>query len=697
MSSPARSSEATGPPTRVLYLITNDISARFLRGQLGNLIEHGFEVAVGTSLSDPPAAFDERVAVHDIEFRREPHLRADAASLWATVRLMRTVRPEIVNASTPKAGLLGMVAAWCCRVPMRVYVVRGLRFETLTGARRRLFRWLERLATACATDVIYNSSSLLGVAERERAVRRGRGRVLGAGSGNGIDVARFDDLPSREAARAALGLETDARVVGFVGRLTRDKGVVDLVEAFRDADDGPTLLIVGDYEAGDPVPDDTRQRIESSADIVHVPWIEDTRPAYRAMDVLAFPSYREGLPNVPLEAQLCGVPVMGYAATGTVDAIEHLVGGLLVPVGDRDALRDGLETIVSGESDAQLGVAGSAWVRSRFDQPALWSRLEQVYRGACSALNRRTERRTYRYDVVVTVATFRRNALLEQTLTSLMIQSIDPERLAIVVADNDPEQGAREAVAAFQGSTPRVEYVAEPRPGIAAARNRAVNAALDLDPTWIAFIDDDERADPRWLEELLRAADGADAAQGSVDVEFEAGGPDWVRRSDFYERPVLTDGQRLRFGTTANLIVRADVLSRLEGPFDDAFGLVGGSDTEMTLRLTNAGGTLVAAPHARVVDFIPLGRQNVEWLRRRTRRKASLGVHFERTLMRTTGWRTRRLLAAARWTAVGAFQKARGRMSRDELTLVSATLAFARVNGIAIGLGGRHIAEYERS
>jgi glycosyltransferase involved in cell wall biosynthesis len=377
-----RSSERPAGGRRILYLITNDISARFLRGQLDYLIEHGFEVSVGTRLSDPPAVFDQGVTVHDLEYRRDPSPLADGRSLVATVGLIRRTKPDIVNASTPKAGLLGMIAARLCRVPRRVYVVRGLRFETLTGIRRWLFRTLERSATACATDVIYNSRSLLATAESERAVRRGRGRVLGAGSGNGIDVGRFTELPTREVAREQLGIGVDADVVGFVGRLTRDKGIVDLVEAFTADNDGRvTLLLVGDFEPGDPVPDEIRERIATSPSIVRVPWVDDTRAVYPAMDVLAFPSYREGLPNVPLEAQLCGVPVVAYAATGTVDAIDDGVGGVLVPVGDAGALSDALSGLLGDRRcSSTLAASGRAWVAEQFEQRRLWAALADLYR-----------------------------------------------------------------------------------------------------------------------------------------------------------------------------------------------------------------------------------------------------------------------------------------------------------------------------
>ena len=134
----------------MLFLLTDEISSVLVRGQLGFLVDEGFEVTAATRLADPSqpraAAWDDGVTVEYLPFVREPSPFADLRALWATWRLIRRVRPDVVNASTPKAGLLGMLAAWLALVPVRVYVVRGCRFETSTGWRRCLFRGLERLA-----------------------------------------------------------------------------------------------------------------------------------------------------------------------------------------------------------------------------------------------------------------------------------------------------------------------------------------------------------------------------------------------------------------------------------------------------------------------------------------------------------------------------------------------------------------------
>ncbi len=366
---------------RVLYLLTDQLSAVLVRGQLGALIEHGFEVTVGTRTHEGGVEFDPGVVVVDVPFAREPSPLADIRALWHTVRLIRRVRPDTVNASTPKAGLLGMLAARMCRVPVRIYVVRGLRFETATGWRRRAYRATEWMAIRSATAVIFNSRSLLAVGEREGVIGPGRGTVLGAGSGNGVDTSRFTDdrLPSRDSARRQFGLPSDALVVGFVGRFTRDKGIADLVEAFTEiagADARVWLLLVGAFEVGDPIDATTRRTIDAHDRIATVEWVDHPGAAYRAMDLLAFPSYREGLPNVPLEAQACGVPVVGYAATGTVDAVSDGRTGVLTPVGDVGSLRDAMGALLDDpDRRRHLGRSAQQWVADEFAPPRIWNDL----------------------------------------------------------------------------------------------------------------------------------------------------------------------------------------------------------------------------------------------------------------------------------------------------------------------------------
>ncbi len=370
----------------ILYLITSEVSSVFLRGQLQFMQEHGFRVVVGTRIDDPATTtrFDPGVEVFDLPLTRDPSPLRDLRGLFAVIRLIRRVRPDIVNASTPKAGLLGMMGAWLCRKPHRVYVVRGLRYESASGRSRTLLRGLERTAMRLATTVVFNSPSSRSIAELDGLLPAGRGQVLGAGSGNGIDTTRFDNRPLRDEARVALQLPATAPVIGFVGRLTRSKGITDLVAAFatvRDRVPGAQLLIVGDYEEGEPLADDVRAAVDTDPDVHHLPTRSDVGSVYAALDVLAFPSFREGLPNVPLEAQLCAVPVVAYAATGTVDAVQHGVTGVLVPTGDATGLGEALVSLLADPSlRHELGSSARAWVQTEFARERVWTALLEVYR-----------------------------------------------------------------------------------------------------------------------------------------------------------------------------------------------------------------------------------------------------------------------------------------------------------------------------
>ncbi|MBX3466776.1 MAG: sugar transferase [Planctomycetes bacterium] len=377
---------------RLAYLVTHPVTARtLLRGQLAWLRGRGHDVAV---VSGPGAALDdlaarERVATVGVPMEREIRPLADLVSLARLVGALRALRPDVVNASTPKAGLLGMIAAAVTRVPARVYLLRGLRLETARGARGRLLKAAERVACGLAHEVVCVSESLRRRALEEGLVAADRARVLGAGSSNGVDAERFRprgrDDAEVEALRARLGLGAGAPVVGFVGRLTRDKGIEDLWRAFEQVVlprvPAARLLLVGEPEPGDPVPAAVLEALRRHPRVVGTgAFVRDTAPYYALMDVLAFPSYREGFPNAPLEAAASERPVVGYAATGTVDAVVAGRTGTVVPLGDWRALGEALVGYLDVPDLArEHGRAGRERARREFEPAALWARLEQEH------------------------------------------------------------------------------------------------------------------------------------------------------------------------------------------------------------------------------------------------------------------------------------------------------------------------------
>jgi glycosyltransferase involved in cell wall biosynthesis len=271
--------------------------------------------------------------------------------------------------STPKAGLLGSLAAMLCRVPVRIYFLRGLKLETCAGIKHRILLATERIASACAHVVLCNSDSLrnraldLGVASKTKLC------VLGAGSSNGVDIRRF--APGSNNLRHRLGLPQDAPVVGFVGRLTRDKGLPELVEAFDAilaARPDAHLLLVGWFDASeDALDDDLRSRIRNHPQIHLTGFVPDTAPYYRAMDVMVLPTWREGFPNVVLEAAASGIPVITTLATGSRDAVVPEVTGLLIPPGYPEAISESvLQLLRDPRRCRRMGRAARAWVLDHY-------------------------------------------------------------------------------------------------------------------------------------------------------------------------------------------------------------------------------------------------------------------------------------------------------------------------------------------
>lgn len=375
---------------RVMYLVTHPASARLLLvGQLGFMREQGFDVTVvaGPGPDLDLVAARERVRVVSIPMAREISPHRDLVSLGRVTRAIRSLRPDIVNASTPKAGLLGIVAAQAMRVPIRIYLLRGLRLETEFGVREHVLGATERLASRCATDVVAVSPSL-----RERYVVRGlapeaKVRVLGPGSSNGFDTSRFRMTPelarAGESVRSAAGIPPRAPVVGFIGRLTPDKGIVDLLEAFaaiRRLRPTARLLVVSADLDDEATPVSLRARLRQTEGVVLIPRVDDVRPHLGAMDVLAFPSRREGFPNVVLEAAALERPTVGYRATGVSDAIVDGVTGALVTVGDRAALVVALDRYLG---DAELRTSHGRAARdravTRFSRREVWQRWAALY------------------------------------------------------------------------------------------------------------------------------------------------------------------------------------------------------------------------------------------------------------------------------------------------------------------------------
>lgn len=381
---PVQSPRALRTP-HIVVGITSAQTCMVLGGRLRTLREAGFRV---TLVSSPGELLSRTAAQEGVECVAVPMLReiaplADLLALLRLCRLLWRLKPDMTEFSTPKAGLLGSIAAAFCRVPSRVYFLRGLKLETCAGFKRRILLAAEKLASACSHSVLCNSDSLRNEALALGVAGESKLRLLGNGSSNGVDVERFHPGPGN--LREQLGLPRDAHVIGFVGRLTRDKGVPELIDAFDAilaARPNAHLLLVGWFDAAEDALDHAlRARIESHPRIHQTGFVADTAPYYRVMDVMVLPTWREGFPNVVLEAAASGVPVVTTLATGSRDAVVPELTGLLIPPGYPVAIRESVLQLLSNpDRRSRMGRAARAWVLEHYTNKHVLTRTAAYYK-----------------------------------------------------------------------------------------------------------------------------------------------------------------------------------------------------------------------------------------------------------------------------------------------------------------------------
>ena len=356
-------------------------SLGFCRGLLRELREEdGYEVV---AVSSPDRRLDEvaeREGVRTVAVPMERHISPlkDLKSLINLVRAFRKERPTMVHSMTPKAGLLSMMAAWMTRVPVRVHTFTGLVFPTAKGLTRKILILTDRITCACATHVIPEGEGVKNDLTNYRITKKPL-KVLGHGNVRGIDLEHYNpELPEVKAEAAKLRKDGVFTFV-FVGRLVGDKGINELVGAFeRLHKEYPAtrLLLVGPEESNlDPLKPETLAKIKENPSIEAVGSQPDVRPWFVAADVLVFPSYREGFPNVVIEAGAMGLPSIVTDINGSREIIIEGRNGIIIPARDEDALYQAMKQMVDNP-DQLKSMASEA-------RPLIASRYEQSYVRRC--------------------------------------------------------------------------------------------------------------------------------------------------------------------------------------------------------------------------------------------------------------------------------------------------------------------------
>lgn len=376
-------------PIKLLRITTVPMSMRLLlTGQPAFMRSRGMEVVlVSADGPDWDAIPDvDTYPVYKIDMARAIDLGRDARALWALIRLFRKVRPDIVHSHTPKAGLLAMLAGWLTGVPVRMHTVAGLPLMEAKGFKRWVLEWAERLTYRCATGVYPNSIRLKTFIEAEGFTRSSKLKVIAGGSSNGIDTEYFAPSAALRLQGAGIreswGIPATDLVYIFIGRIVRDKGINELVEAFAAMPEKDRwLVLVGPYEDElDPVSAATLRLIHEHPRIKSAGYARDVRPYLCASDVMVFPSYREGFPNVPMQAGCFSLPCIVSDINGCNEIVEAEINGLIVPVKDAGSLGIAMDRMAGDpELRTRCSAAARPMIETRYRQTAVWEALFREY------------------------------------------------------------------------------------------------------------------------------------------------------------------------------------------------------------------------------------------------------------------------------------------------------------------------------
>lgn len=361
-----------------------------LRGQLKfmNQFYHVIGIA-GAKENMQKVRDNEGIETIDLEMTREITPQQDLASLYKLYKILKREKPFIVHTHTPKAGIVGMMAAKMAGVKHRLHTVAGLPLVEATGNKRKILNQVERLTYACATKVYPNSKGLEDIILKHKFTKPEKLKVLANGSSNGINIKIFDpEVISDEQKvqlRTELGLKSDDLVLVFVGRIVRDKGINELMKAFHTLSqkyDQLKLLMVGPYEdALDPISAEASKEIATNAAIISLGWQDDVRPYFAISDILIFPSYREGFPNVVLQAGAMGLVSIVSDINGCNEIIEEGINGMIIPVKNSQAIENAIESLMKNpEKTAQMKSVARQKIVSRYDQEMVWEAILQEYR-----------------------------------------------------------------------------------------------------------------------------------------------------------------------------------------------------------------------------------------------------------------------------------------------------------------------------
>ncbi|MFD0939114.1 glycosyltransferase family 4 protein [Pedobacter boryungensis] len=376
---------------RLVRLTTVPLSLqKLIAGQMKFMGEHGFKVTMISSDFEGKSALSdsEQAEFIPVNMTRTISPFADLQSLYQLIKVFRKLKPQIVHTHTPKAGLLGMLASWFVKVPIRLHTVAGLPLMETSGVKRKILAIVERVTYSCATKVYPNSSNLKEFIIQQKFAKSDKLKVIGNGSSNGIDTNVFTRTEkivqeSKQIASLYNLKETDFVFV-FVGRLVKDKGIEELVLAFDQLSvkyPDLKLLLVGPEEKElDPLSLKCLEIIHTNKAIITVGYQNDVKPYLALSKALVFPSYREGFPNVPMQAGCFDLPAIVTNINGCNEIIIEGENGLIIPTKESEALRNAMERLYLDQNlYRHMAEKARSMIVDRYEQEKVWDLILAEY------------------------------------------------------------------------------------------------------------------------------------------------------------------------------------------------------------------------------------------------------------------------------------------------------------------------------
>ena len=356
----------------------------FCRGLFQELKEDGYDLV---AVSSPGPALDELEKRENVRAYRVPMQRhisplKDLKSLWQLIRVFHKEKPEMVHSITPKAGLLSMIAAWICRVPVRLHTFTGLIFPTSTGFKQKVLILTDRITCSCATHIVPEGEGVKDDLLKFNITKKTL-KVLGHGNIRGIDLKHYSKT-SQVIEKASEIRRSDVCTYIFVGRVVRDKGIHELIRSFEllnRKNQQTRLILVGSFEPNlDPLNPEILEEINTNPAIETVGKQNDVRPWLAASDIFVFPSYREGFPNVVIEAGAMDLPSIVTDINGSREIIEDGKNGIIIPPHDAEALYKAMLSLYQDqEYRNKLSANARNMIATRFEQSYVRNCLKEYY------------------------------------------------------------------------------------------------------------------------------------------------------------------------------------------------------------------------------------------------------------------------------------------------------------------------------